>query len=198
VNVLACLIAQVEARVKLKLTRIGTHEVEDWRLLLQQASLHIDLIIHPEKETSECILRVLHMPGVSDIFDFDEGRVKLFGMNIDRNNKTAGKTLIELGEDGLPGNARMAMIFRGHLQYRLGIGKRGADGALWTPIRPGQVNPERLHARRLPRVIHDSFDLHASTPAQVKVWPRGLPICGIGPARVRQQFGVRITLRDRR
>jgi len=113
VNVLACLIAQVEAGVKVKLARIRTHEVEDWQRLLQEAGLHIDLIIHPETETSERILRVLRVPGVSDIFDFAEGRVKLFGMNIDRHSRAAGKTLLELGAAGLPRNTRMAMIFRG-------------------------------------------------------------------------------------
>lgn len=113
VNVLACLIAQVEARVGVKLARIRTQEVEDWQRMLKEAGLKIDLIIHPETEITERILRVLRVPGVSDIFDFAEGRIKLFGMNIDRQSKAAGRTLTELGAAGLPRNTRIAMIFRG-------------------------------------------------------------------------------------
>jgi hypothetical protein len=44
-NILACLIAQVESRVRVKVARIRTHEVERWQELTVRAGLHIDLII---------------------------------------------------------------------------------------------------------------------------------------------------------
>ena len=113
VNILVCLIAQVESSVKVKVARLRTHEVDHWRKICQEAGLHIDLIIHPETEIAERILRVVRVPGVSDIIDFAEGRVKLFGMNIDNNSWTAGETVEDLDRAGPPKNSLIAFIFRG-------------------------------------------------------------------------------------
>jgi len=113
VNVLTCLIAQTESAAKVKVARLRTHEVDHWRQMCTKAGLKIDLIIHPETEISDRILRVVRVPGVSDIIDFAGGRVKLFGMNIDRDSWTAGKTVEDLDRAGPPKNSLVAMIFRG-------------------------------------------------------------------------------------
>jgi trk system potassium uptake protein len=113
VNVLVCLIAQVDSQVKVKVARLRTHEVDHWRRICQEAGLHIDLIIHPESEIADRILRVVRVPGVSDIIDFAEGRVKLFGMNIDASSWTAGETVEDLDKAGPPKNSLIALIFRG-------------------------------------------------------------------------------------
>lgn len=113
VNLLACLIAQAESNVRVKVTRLQTHEAGHWRNICRQIGLHIDLIIHPESEIAAKILRVLRVPGVSDIVDFAGGRVKLFGMSIDGSSWVAGKTLEELDRAGPPKNTLVAMIFRG-------------------------------------------------------------------------------------
>jgi trk system potassium uptake protein TrkA len=113
VNVLACLIAQLEGRVKVKVARIRTHEVDDWVRVCREAGMNIDLIIHPETEISDRIQRVLWVPGVSEIVDFAEGRVTLFGMTIERHSKAVGKSLEDIDRSGLPKNTRMVMIFRG-------------------------------------------------------------------------------------
>ncbi len=113
VNVLVCLIAQIESSAKVKVARLRTHEVEHWRRICKEAGLHIDLIIHPETEIADRILRVVKVPGVSDIIDFAEGRVKLFGMNIDSNSWTAGETVEDLDKAGPPKNSLIALIFRG-------------------------------------------------------------------------------------
>lgn len=113
VNLLACLIAQVDSKVQVKVTRLETHEVEHWRTLCRQAGLNIDLIVHPESELAQRVLRVLRVPGVSDIVDFAGGRVKLFGMNIDAESWVVGKSLEELDRAGPPKNSLIAIIFRG-------------------------------------------------------------------------------------
>jgi trk system potassium uptake protein len=113
INVLVCLIAHVESNVRVKVARLRTHEVEHWRRICREAGLNIDLIIHPETDIADRILRVVHVPGVTDILDFAEGKVKLFAMNIDRDNWVAGKTVEDLDRAGPPPNSLMAMIFRG-------------------------------------------------------------------------------------
>jgi trk system potassium uptake protein TrkA len=113
INLLTCLIAQVESSVKVKVARLRTHEVDHWRRICREAGLRVDLIIHPESDIADKILRVLRAPGVSDVLDFAEGRVKLFGMNIEAGSWTAGKTLKELDRAGPPKNSLIALIFRG-------------------------------------------------------------------------------------
>jgi trk/ktr system potassium uptake protein len=112
-NILACLVAQVESNVKVKVARVRSHEVDHWRRMTREAGLRIDLIIHPETDIMDRIMRVVHMPGVSDILDFAGGEVRLFGMNVELDSWFAGKTLEQLDAAGPPENSLIAMIFRG-------------------------------------------------------------------------------------
>ncbi|MBN2369091.1 MAG: Trk system potassium transporter TrkA [Vicinamibacteria bacterium] len=113
INVLSCLIAQTESRARVKVARLRTHEVKEWRRLLDQSGVKIDLIIHPETDIAERILRVIRLPGVSDIVDFADGEVRLFGMNIEKGDRLANKTLHELHEQGAPRHSLVVLVFRG-------------------------------------------------------------------------------------
>jgi len=113
INLLTCLIAQAESNVKVKVARMRTHEVDDWRRIAAVCGLKIDLIIHPETRISERIMRVVRMPGVSDILDFAGGAVKLFGMNVEPDSWFNGKTLEELDRANPPKDSLIAMVFRG-------------------------------------------------------------------------------------
>ena len=113
VNLLACLIAQAEFNVRVKVARLRTHEVEHWRRICLDAGLLIDLMIHPESELAARILPVLRLPGVSDVVDFAGGKVKLVGLTIEAGNWVAGKTMQELAMAGPPEHSLVAMIFRG-------------------------------------------------------------------------------------
>jgi trk system potassium uptake protein len=111
-NLLACMIAQADSNIKVKVARMRTHEVDHWRRIAAACGLKIDLIIHPETRIAERIMRVVRMPGVSDILDFAGGAVKLFGMNVEPESWFNGKTLEELDRSNPPKNSLIAMIFR--------------------------------------------------------------------------------------
>jgi trk system potassium uptake protein TrkA len=113
VNVLACLVAQVESQARIKVARLRTHEVEHWRRILDESGVRVDLVIHPESEIADRIMRVVGVPGVSDILDFADGRIRLFGMNVEASNWVAGKTCEELDRAGPPRQSLIALIFRG-------------------------------------------------------------------------------------
>ena len=113
INMLACLIAQVESKARIKVARLRTHEVDQWRRISEAAGLGIDLIIHPETEIAERIMRVLRVPGVSDLLSFADGHVQLFGMNVEPDSWMVGKTLLDLQQRRPPENSLIAMIFRG-------------------------------------------------------------------------------------
>lgn len=112
INFLACLMAQNERAASVRIARMRTPEVAYWRHMAENLGLEIDLIIHPESEVAERVMRVLPTPGVSDIFDFANGRVSLFGMMIQPDSWVAGKTLKDLDASGPPRNSIIAMIFR--------------------------------------------------------------------------------------
>ncbi|MBN2242654.1 MAG: Trk system potassium transporter TrkA [Acidobacteria bacterium] len=114
INILFCLVASVESKAKVRVARLRTHEVDNWRRIFQQAQIPIDLIIHPETDIAERVLRVLHVPGVSDILDFADGRVKLFATNLDEGNRLANKRIEEIDTSKLRSHGLIAMIFRGH------------------------------------------------------------------------------------
>jgi trk system potassium uptake protein TrkA len=114
VNLLACLIAQAEAQGEIiKVARVRTHEVDEWRRVAAASGLRIDLIIHPERELARRVMRVIRLPGVSDVVDFADGRVQLFGLHVEPGSWLAGKTLQQLQEAGPPADSLVAMIFRG-------------------------------------------------------------------------------------
>jgi trk/ktr system potassium uptake protein len=113
VNILTCLIAAADSDIKVKVARVRTHEVEHWRRIASDSRLKIDLVIHPESLVVSRIMPVLKIPGVSDIVEFADGQVKLFGMNIEADHWTVGKSLIEIANCGAPENSLVAMIFRG-------------------------------------------------------------------------------------
>jgi len=113
VNLLACLIAQATSTVKVKVARFRTHEVDEWRRICEDSGLNIDLIIHPESEAVSKILPVLRVPGVSAIIDFADGQIKMFGMLIERDHWTVGKSLREIAASGAPENLLAAAVFRG-------------------------------------------------------------------------------------
>jgi trk system potassium uptake protein TrkA len=113
INILTCVIAKTYPNITVKVARVRSHEFEEWRRVADENELGIDLIIHPESDVMERILRVVNVPGVSDIIDFADGEVKLFGMNVDEASWFAGKTLEELDAAGPPENSLVAMIFRG-------------------------------------------------------------------------------------
>ena len=113
VNILACMVAQTESNVRVKVARLRTHEVDHWRRVTREAGLNIDLIIHPESDVAERIMRVVTIPGVSDIINFADGEARLFGMNVEPDSWLAGKTLEELDRSGPPRNSLIVLIFRG-------------------------------------------------------------------------------------
>ena len=113
-NLLACLIAEVHSNVKIKVATLRTHEVDEWQSICGSDFLKIDLEIHPDRETAERIMRVAALPGVSDIVEFAEGKVKLIGTNITHDSWLVGKSMLELDQSSPPQNSLIVMIFRGH------------------------------------------------------------------------------------
>lgn len=112
VNVLVTLIVDTLVPDARKLLRLRNPEYAEWGEMLEQRGVRVDRVIHPEIDIVERIFRVLTVPGVTDIRDFAEGRVKVFSMNVESSSHLAHRALSELEEQNPPANAMICMIFR--------------------------------------------------------------------------------------
>ena len=112
-NVLACLIANELAPEALKAIRLRTPEFSAWGEMLKRLGVRVDRVIHPETDVLERIMRVVNIPGVDDIRNFADERVKVFSMNVEPDTVLAGKSLRSLRSEGVLSTARVSLIFRG-------------------------------------------------------------------------------------
>ena len=96
VNMVACLIADSQSKVPVKIARIRNVEYSERTDVLDRDHLDIDLAISPERAASRVILKVLEVPRASSVSDFFGGKVKLFSLNIREGSPVAGKALKEL------------------------------------------------------------------------------------------------------
>jgi trk system potassium uptake protein TrkA len=92
--------------------RLHTSEYADWHRMLDAMQVKVDRVVHPESDIVARIMRVLALPGVSDIRDFANGRVKVFSMNITRRSELAGQELQALARLEGAERQKVCLIFR--------------------------------------------------------------------------------------
>lgn len=102
VNLLATMLAGMEAPQAVRIARIRNREFDIEGESLQH-DLHINLVINPDKVAARAILRVLEIPGASDMMDFFDGNVKLVGAPALKSSPLINrplKDMTRLWEDG--------------------------------------------------------------------------------------------------
>ncbi len=113
-NVLACLIANDIAPDALKAIRLRNPEYEQFKQTFDRIGLRVDRVIHPETDMVNRILRVITIPGVSDIRTFADGRISLFSMNLEKDSPLVGMQVGEFAQNVNAGAALIAVVFRGN------------------------------------------------------------------------------------
>jgi trk system potassium uptake protein TrkA len=93
VNLIACSLGRHLNPHILKVARIRNPEYMEERELLSRDLLSIDHIINPDSVMVETILRLMMIPEASDVIDFADGRVKLFGVTIEPDSPFVGRHL---------------------------------------------------------------------------------------------------------
>jgi len=110
-NILACMIAR-EFGVKTKIARVRDHALSETESVLAPSRIGIDLMIHPELETANEILRLIRMPAATEVIEFFEGQAILLGLKLVEGSPIIGKTLIEIGKTYEGTSFRIAAISR--------------------------------------------------------------------------------------
>jgi trk system potassium uptake protein TrkA len=96
VNILSCLMSNMQTSVPVTVARVrdpGFYEIQDEEIIKK---MDIDMIINPEKEAADAILRILSVPGSLEVMNFFGGKMKLAGVRAKRESEITGKRLDEL------------------------------------------------------------------------------------------------------
>ena len=104
VNMIACQIAHSIFEIPTKIARIRSQTYLDakWNDLFLSKNIPIDVIISPENEVSETVLRRLKLPGAFETASFGDGKVTAIGISCDDDcpiTDTPLKQLTELFPD---------------------------------------------------------------------------------------------------
>lgn len=111
VNLYACRIAK-KLEVPTTIARVRNPEFTEEKYLLSKEELGVDLIIHPEKETAEAIVRLIRRSSATDVIEFAEGKIQLLGIRMERDSPVLRIPLKELSlKIGNP-NVRVVAINR--------------------------------------------------------------------------------------
>ena len=111
-NVLACLIADDLAPNAVKAIVLSTTEFSEWGRMLKNLNVRVDRIVHPESDVVARILKVMTTPGVSDVRDFCNGKIKVFAVHVHENSPLVGVSTGELSTQcGI--DMQVCAIFRG-------------------------------------------------------------------------------------
>jgi trk system potassium uptake protein len=100
VNMVACQVAHALFDVPTKIARVRSQSYLEshWSDLFLRENLPIDVVISPEIEVGEMILRRLRMPGAFEVLGFCENEVLVLGISCEADCPVVDTPLKQLGE----------------------------------------------------------------------------------------------------
>ncbi|WP_027182997.1 Trk system potassium transporter TrkA [Desulfovibrio inopinatus] len=103
INLIACFFANELSPQTRKIVRIRNDEYTDFKGALAKDLLNISMVINPDVEVVNSILRIIEAPGAVEVKDFADGRVKMIGVPLPEGSEFDGMKLMHLREhlDGL-------------------------------------------------------------------------------------------------
>ena len=113
VNLVACMMAGLMNPFVKKVARLRRLEDYERADVAASRNFGIDLIISPEREAVSRLLQVLQIPAATDVMDFAEGRIKLFGFHLTPDSPLIGRTLMGIRAEFSDKRFLIPAIFRG-------------------------------------------------------------------------------------
>ncbi|HXK53590.1 MAG TPA: Trk system potassium transporter TrkA [Hyphomicrobiales bacterium] len=100
VNMVACQVAHSLFKIPTKVARVRSQSYlqEHWRDLFSRENMPIDVIISPEVEVGEMVLRRLALPGAFDVMSFAEGQIVVAGVHCGEDCPILDTPLMQLTE----------------------------------------------------------------------------------------------------
>ncbi len=94
VNLLACQIARL-AGVPRKIARMRSLEFLEPGFEHPVEALGPDLIIHPEREAADAVVRLIRQSQATDVLEFADGAIQLLGIRLETDAPVLGRPLME-------------------------------------------------------------------------------------------------------
>ncbi len=111
VNLLACHYAK-KLNIPYKIARVRNPEFIEPNFILSKEELGVDMLIHPEKETANAIVRLIKQSSATDIVEFSGGQIQLMGIRLERNSSILNRPLREIWAEHRNLAARIVAISR--------------------------------------------------------------------------------------
>jgi trk system potassium uptake protein TrkA len=139
VNLISCLLAKKFNRRMFKVARIKNEEYLEEKELLSGDILDIDHIINPQSVMVETILKLMEIPGASDVIDFADGKIKLIGFSIPEDSPFCDRRLLSLKE--LKGKLLIGAITRdNHVMIPKGTDVIKANDLVYVVVKNEDLN----------------------------------------------------------
>jgi len=96
INLMACMMAD-KLGVEKKVARVRNPDYYEETSILKPSDLGVDMLINPEGEVIDEILRLLLRASASEVIEFEEGKIVLVGLKLDGNCPNINNPLREIG-----------------------------------------------------------------------------------------------------
>ncbi len=107
VNLMACQIAK-KAGVPFTIARVRAPQYAKKDFILTPEELGADVIIHPEQETANAIVRLIRQSNATDVMEFCDGMIQLIGVYLEEDSLLLNTPLSELAQEH--GNPPMRVV----------------------------------------------------------------------------------------
>ena len=111
VNLIACKIAK-KAGVNTTIARVRNPEYASDSPILPMEELGVDFLVRPEKQTAGAIVKLIRQSSATDVIEFDEGKIRLFGIRLEENCPVLHTSLIDLARNEAYPQMRIVAIKR--------------------------------------------------------------------------------------
>lgn len=101
VNLLVSLLAK-QADVERTVVRVEDSDLRDRQAASVHKAVGADLVIDPDQETAEEILKLLEFPGATEIASMADGEVVVIGARLAAGGPLVGRTLMEIAQEYEP------------------------------------------------------------------------------------------------
>ncbi len=112
-NLLACQLAKKVGKPT-TVARVRNSEITASNYPLSPQDLGVDHLIHPELEVANAIVGLLHAPYATYALEFDQGKIQVLGVRLDRSSPLVDHSLVQLNQNGYHNNLRIVAVNRAH------------------------------------------------------------------------------------
>ena len=95
VNIMVCRIAK-KLGPKTTIARVRNPEYLSEDYILSKEEMGVDLLIQPEKEAADSIVRLMRQTNATDIIEFDDGKIQLVGVRIENDSPVIHQQLSDI------------------------------------------------------------------------------------------------------